>query len=264
MTTKAPELALRGFCFSSAYDAGSGANGGVGPQFLTKEIVMRALKPWIACALLMGGGIANAEVSSTWTLASDYDFRGVTQTEEDPALQASLDYAHEGSGWYIGAWASNVDYGSDADYEIDVYTGFSGELGNGVGWDAGIIYYAFPGESDLNFPEIYAGLSFGPFQGKLWYSNDYENSDESVVYVDLNLALPLPLDFSLLAHVGYLDGDAIDLLYGRSYVDFAAGFGYTAGNFELALKYVGQDLGRSLELDDRVIFTISTTFPWTD
>ena len=49
--------------------------------------------------------------------------------------------------------------------------------------------------------------------------------------------------------------------YGDSYVDYAVGFGYTAGNFELALKYVGQDIDSSYDLDDRVIFTIATTFP---
>ena len=32
------------------------------------------------------------------------------KSAEDPALQASLDYAHD-SGWYVGAWASNIDFG---------------------------------------------------------------------------------------------------------------------------------------------------------
>jgi uncharacterized protein (TIGR02001 family) len=82
---------------------------------------------------------ASAGVSSTWTLASDYDFRGITQTAQDPARQASLDYAHD-SGWYVGGWASNVDFCAqgatgclDADYELDLYTGFAGSFGE-EGW----------------------------------------------------------------------------------------------------------------------------------
>ena len=44
-------------------------------------------------ALGAAAATAQAEVSSTITLASDYDFRGITQTARDPALQASLDWS---------------------------------------------------------------------------------------------------------------------------------------------------------------------------
>ena len=48
----------------------------------------------------------------SWNLGvtSDYVFRGITQTDFDPALQGGLDYAFGDSGWYVGAWASNVDF----------------------------------------------------------------------------------------------------------------------------------------------------------
>ncbi|HEY0683296.1 MAG TPA: TorF family putative porin [Steroidobacter sp.] len=52
-----------------------------------------------AMSLLTLSAAANAGVSSTWTLVSDYDFRGITQSAQDPAVQASLDYAYD-SGWY--------------------------------------------------------------------------------------------------------------------------------------------------------------------
>ena len=51
-------------------------------------------------ALGAAAATAQAEVSSTITLASDYDFRGITQTARDPALQASLDWSTE-SGFYL-------------------------------------------------------------------------------------------------------------------------------------------------------------------
>lgn len=232
---------------------------------------MRNLRILAALGLVTAASAASAGVSSTWTLASDYDYRGITQTDEDPALQGSIDYAHD-SGWYIGAWASNVDFpGYDGSIELDLYTGFSGTTESGLGWDAGLVWYTYPDskESDtegeiLDFPEIYASLSVGPFKGKVWYSNDFGGTDESSFYLDANGTFPLPANFSILTHVGYSDGDAIDVLYGDSYVDYSAGVGYTAGNFSLALKYVGQDLDNSLELDDRVIFTIATTFPWSE
>jgi uncharacterized protein (TIGR02001 family) len=230
---------------------------------------MRNLRTLAALGLLTAAGAANAEVSSTWTLTNDYDFRGVTQTDEDPAVQASVDFATD-SGWYIGAWASNVDFpGYDGSLEVDLYTGFSGASEGGLGWDVGLIWYTYPGSDNsatesevLDFPEIYGSLSFGPFKGKLWYSNDFGGTDESSAYLEGNLTVPLPQNFSLLAHAGYSDGDAIDVLYGDSYFDYSAGVGYTAGKFNLALKYVGNDIDGDVYDDSRLIFTIATTFPW--
>ncbi len=45
-------------------------------------------------------------------------------------------------------------------------------------------------------------------------------------------------------------------------MDYSAGVGYALGNFNLSLKYVDTDID---DADmDRVIFTVSTTFPWGD
>ena len=50
------------------------------------------------------------QTSATVTAVSDYLFNGVSQTQEDPALQASFDWADD-SGIYAGVWGSNVDFG---------------------------------------------------------------------------------------------------------------------------------------------------------
>jgi uncharacterized protein (TIGR02001 family) len=230
---------------------------------------MRNLRILAALGLITAAGAADAGVSSTWTIASDYDFRGVTQTDENPALQASLDYAHD-SGWYVGAWGSNVDFpGYNGSMELDLYTGFTGTTEGGLGWDAGIVWYSYPGSDDSateakipDFPEIYGSLSFGWFKGKVSYSNDFGGTSEDAFYLDASATVPLPANFSILAHVGYSEGDAIKTLYGDNYVDYAAGVGFTGGHFNLALKYVDQDIDSSLGLGDRVIFTVATTFPW--
>src|SRR5688572_5316571 len=110
--------------------------------------------------LLAVAGATQAGVTSTWTATSDYDFRGITQSSQDPALQGSLDYAHD-SGWYLGAWGSNVDFGpGDPNLEIDVYTGFTKTLESGFNYDVGAVWYAYPSETDLNYVEIYGGAGF--------------------------------------------------------------------------------------------------------
>jgi uncharacterized protein (TIGR02001 family) len=237
-----------------------------------KGTYMRNLRIPAALGLLAAVGAANADVSSTVTLTSDYDFRGTTQTAKDPALQASLDYAAE-NGWYVGGWASNVDFGDDVDinYEVDVYTGFSGEAEGGIGYDVGLIYYSYPEESDANFAEIYGSVSYDWFKGKLWYSNDFggdlTDGDTSAIYAEANATLPLPQNFSLLLHAGLSTGDFWD--DADDPIDYSIGVGYTVNHFNMSLKWVDTEIdddfvveGDLFNNEGRVIFTIATTFPW--
>jgi len=222
-----------------------------------------------AAALALTAFAAQAEVTGTVTAVSDYNWRGITQTSQDPALQASIDFAHD-SGFYAGAWGSNVDFGDccDENVEIDIYAGFGG--GETVTWDAGIIYYTYPGADDIDFPEIYAGLGWNWLSGKVSYSNDFGNSGESAFYYEANAEFELPANFGASAHFGYSDGDAIDEFYEDSYMDWSVGLTYTLGHFDLGLKYAD---GSDLEIYDGTpddvgsseavaIFSIATTFPW--
>jgi hypothetical protein len=65
-------------------------------------------KTLIATALLASSSAAMAEISANVTLASDYVFRGVSQTDNQMAIQGGFDWGHD-SGFYVGTWASNVD-----------------------------------------------------------------------------------------------------------------------------------------------------------
>ncbi len=223
-----------------------------------------------AVALSLTAFAAQAEVTGNAAVVSDYNWRGITQTSQDPALQAGIDYAHD-SGFYLGAWGSNVDFGDccDENVEIDVYTGFRG--GDAVTWDVGLVYYTYPGADDIDFPEIYVGLGWEWLSGKVTYSNDFGNSDESAFYYEANASYELPSNFGVNAHVGYSDGDAIDLAYEDSYMDWSVGVTYDWSNFTFGLKYAdGSDLSLLDGTPDDVnssegvaIFSISTSFPWS-
>src|SRR5688572_17558531 len=78
-----------------------------------------------------------------------YDFRGVSQSAKDPALQGSADYAFGESGFSIGAWASNVEFdGYDGDIELDLYANYVGEINDTFSWTAGIVRYMYPGSGE--------------------------------------------------------------------------------------------------------------------
>ena len=63
----------------------------------------------LAAAGLLAATGAAADITGNVGLTTDYVFRGISQTDEKPAIQGGLDYAHS-SGAYAGVWASNVDF----------------------------------------------------------------------------------------------------------------------------------------------------------
>jgi uncharacterized protein (TIGR02001 family) len=224
-----------------------------------------------AAALSLTAIAANAEITGTVSAVTDYNFRGISLSANDPALQGSIDYAHE-SGFYAGAWGSNIDYGDDVDgdLEVDVYLGFAGGAEDGLGWDIGAVYYTYPGSDDIeDYPEFYAGLTFGDFEVKQWYTHDYGGAEVDALYTEGNASFELPANFGLDLHVGYNYGDAFD---DAEYLDYSVGLSYTLGHFDFGLAYVDTDLSRGDPLysdgdvfksEGRAIFSISTTFPWT-
>jgi uncharacterized protein (TIGR02001 family) len=127
--------------------------------FLTVTAFAEAAEPLVAEKDFPGKFSANVG------LTTEYIYRGLSQTDDQPALQGGFDYEHE-SGLSAGIWASNVDFndGSDgASVEIDYYAAFSGEV-KGVSWSVGGIYYSYPGvndDFDYDFFEANASLGYG-------------------------------------------------------------------------------------------------------
>ncbi len=228
----------------------------------------------LACAagvLLLTSSGAYAQLSSTITLTSDYDFRGFSQSAKDPALQASLDYDF-GNGFAVGAWASNIDFEpADGDIEMDFYGSYTAEINEDTSWNAGAVWYSYPGSDDIQeYAEIYGGIDTGPLSFKQWYSPDLYDIGESAWYTEGNATIELPQDFSLLLHAGYSWGDAWDDdILGGELFDYSVGLGYALEQFSLTLKYTGTDASGAQKITDdvgnnegRVVFSIATTLPW--
>jgi uncharacterized protein (TIGR02001 family) len=217
-----------------------------------------------AAALLAVAGAANAEMSVDAAFVSDYDWRGLSQSENSGAFQLGGKYSFD-SGFYTGLWGSTLG-GHSYQSEIDVFAGYAGEFSNsGVGFDVGANYYTYTNEDDANFVELYAGLNYGVFNGKLSFAPEFlgYNNDEAF-YVEGNAALPIANGFSFLAHVGYSFGDGVKQAYaGDNYFDWSAGIGYDVGNFSAFVKYVdGSDVSSSASDQSRFVFGLSTTLPW--
>lgn len=181
---------------------------------------------------------AAAEVSMNVTAASNYYFRGVTQTLDGAAVQGGIDYADE-SGFYVGAWTSNVDFGDGTSHEIDFYGGFAGEA-SGLGYDIGYIYYAYPdAPGDIDFGEVYGELSYDAFAvGVAVTTNNGDDNDDALfdagdVYTYVSAGFPLAESISLNLTGGFYaftnDGD--EGVGDANYFHASAGIEKDAGDF---------------------------------
>ncbi len=96
-------------------------------------------------------------LSGAATLASDYRFRGVSQSDKEMAIQGGLTLAHE-SGLYAGVWASNLSgWGTfgGANMELDLIGGYKAPIAENATLDVGMVWYMYPGgidESDFAEP----------------------------------------------------------------------------------------------------------------
>jgi uncharacterized protein (TIGR02001 family) len=213
---------------------------------------------------------ALADFSATVNLASDYTFNGVSQTSNDPALQGSLDYAAD-SGFYAGTWASNVDFGSgdDTNVEWDAYVGQYFQLNEKFGLDTGIAYYTYHGDSasdTYNYPEAYAKFGYSSSMGdsevNFWYSWDYFGLDVNhyiamvahTVEVAPGHSIKVSFDRSTSADEAIWAWDGTDAYnhYRVEYMTNWKGF-----DFDLAFENTNMDIDTA---DARVVLSVSRTF----
>lgn len=97
------------------------------------------------------------EVSYNAAVTSNYIWRGTTQTNDNAAFQAGADIDF-GNNFYAGAWASNVDYGDDTTYELNLYAGYGFDAA-GLSYDIGYLAYTYDGNNELNIAEVYGSVS---------------------------------------------------------------------------------------------------------
>jgi len=217
------------------------------------EMMKNRLAAVIGGALLAGGVVSAqaAEVSANVTLASDYSFRGVSQTDRDPAIQGGFDVEFD-SGFYIGTWASNVSF-DNTSMELDLYAGYGGEINEDVSYDFVYIRYQYPADSsELAYNEVHGSISWRDFTFGVGYSNKYFNlSSVTWWYPNVAYSLGLPNEASLDFTVGYSlvdDNSAKDFTdsFGDDKVlDWSVTYTVPVAGVDLGIGVVGTDISRS-------------------
>jgi len=193
---------------------------------------------------------SDLSISANMAITSNYVWRGMTQTKDSPALQGGVDLEYK--GFYLGTWGSNVDFGDDDNsLEADFYAGYKAEFA-GIGFDAGIIQYAYPNASDeYNFKEVYFGISkdferFGVSAKYSWGLDDMPDDWE------VGASVKLPMEIGLEGTYGDYDttGTYYTVALTRSF-----------GKFDLSIGYTDFSSDIDSELDeDHFVGSISTSF----
>lgn len=229
---------------------------------LTKKILPLAM----ASGLAIGAASASADdaFSANVALTQDYRWRGVSQTNEEAAIQGGFDYVYD-SGLYIGTWASNVNFGGGLDSsstEIDLYGGYRDDISDNLGFDVGFIFYHYQGDTDLDFLEIQGALTFYGVTVGLNYADEFRDGGPKNLYTYAEYSYAFTDNLSLDLHAGYTDTDEDDFWEDGedSYGDWSIGLGASAVGLDFSLAYVGTTLDELDIYDDRVILTIAKSF----
>ncbi|WP_294393351.1 TorF family putative porin [uncultured Sphingomonas sp.] len=211
-------------------------------------------------------------------LVSDYRFRGVSQSDEEMAVQGGITVSHE-SGAYAGVWGSNLaGWGTfgGANMELDLIGGFKLPVGGGGTLDVGLTWYTYPGgASETDFAEPYvklsgtagpvsllAGVAYAPKQQALgkWYAtggdavagvytDPGDKEDNLYLWGDATAAITTT-PVTLKGHIGYSRGNSGLGPNGTSvaptgeYWDWMLGADYALGKIVLGVAYVDTDIGK--------------------
>lgn len=215
-------------------------------------------------------------VGGSAAVLSEYVWRGVSQTDEDPALQGEIYVEHE-SGFIVGLWATSIDFTGPGeeddgiDYELDPYIGWAGEFGNGMSWEVLFTSVLYPGSRegfDYDYNELSFKLGFGEhYEAGIAYSDDIFNLGGTGVYYHIAGEWELgDSGFGLRAGVGHYD---LDDAAGDSYNDYFVALGRSWGPAMVELQYTdtasyGEELSEALDdaalADGRVALSVTFEF----
>lgn len=227
------------------------------------------MKHLVQSGVALIGGLAVstsllAEVSGNVALTTDYVFRGISQSDEQPALQGGFDYAHD-SGLFLGVWGSSVDFddGDLANLELDYYVGYGGEV-SGFGYEVSYTYYDYPGTGPVHYDyqELGAKLSYQWVSAGLAFSDDYFGEAGAYYYPWAEVQMELPQEITLGLHVGYNISEDNDRFGTDDYLDWSVSISKNFLDLDWDLTYVDTDLserecyGGTDLCDARLVLTV--------
>lgn len=223
---------------------------------------------WAAPALAqipVGGGFT---ISAEGKVTSDYRFRGISQTNGDPALQAYGTLEHD-SGFYVRGFVSTLsDDLRPGEIELSGDVGYTREILPATDIDVGLQVYGYPRNESLtnaSYFEPYVALrhTLGPVTAEVGaaYAPEQEalaDNDSLHVYADAYAGL-IFLPITITGRIGYTSGPARFTGF-ADYTDWRVGAEYQTGPATFALEYVDTDLPSVAKVDAALVASLRLGF----
>lgn len=181
-----------------------------------------ASSEYARCDETMTSGSAG-RLGGSVTLASDYVFRGTSQTMGRPSLQLEAD-ADLGHGFYAYVWGTNVDFHPDSEaddgarMEIDLAVGYWAAIGELWSVDLVMVRYLFPGTSygiSYDYNELITTWRYKDRVGaRIGFAKNVDGTDANSWFYELDTSFELPRDVTIEFGVGYYD---LQAAFGEGY-----------------------------------------------
>lgn len=172
-------------------------------------------------------------LSGNVDFTSNYVFRGISNSNNVPAVQGGLTFTWE-SGAYVNVWGSNVNltdtHNHQAILEIDSIVGVTNSIGNNFTYNIYYDEYNYPKARGLNYGEIIAYFTYHWLTANIGYSNNVFNTNADGTYANVGVAIPIPVKYI------YLNDVTLSAGIGRYFLQRPAGNSYNDYNVMLAKK----------------------------
>lgn len=199
-------------------------------------------------------------ISANAAIVTDYRFRGLSLSDKDAAIQGGFDVSHQ-SGFYVGTWGSSIQPYGGSEFEMDIYAGYSSQIGN-LSTDIGVLAYTYPGSDNTHYIEAYGSIggtlaqtfSWTLGAAYVWDQDNVGNQDNIYVYLDGSMPIgDTPL--SLAGHLAYEDG-----AFGTDKWDWNLGVAYSYKQYSFSVSYVDTNVDNNRLGDAGVVAMLSASF----
>lgn len=192
-------------------------------------------------------------------VASDYVYRGISQSGEDPAVQASIQF-HPSKGWFVRGFASEVESRFGGNMELEFAGGYQSKLNKDFSYKGELVYSVYTDEEngDSDYIEGNFSLSYKKFfTALIGHTNDYYGTSDAGTYFEGRFHLPL---HDVIKTDVYAGNYSLDDSAGESYSVFGVDAWTHIGEIKFKLSFSDTDLEGTDIADSRIFVNASYQF----
>ena len=188
---------------------------------------------------------AENPLTGNFDLTTNYMFRGISQSNNLPAVQGGLTYTFLTTGIYLNLWGSNVNFsdpqGNTATVEFDTIAGIANDIGDHFNYNISMARYNYP-KSNASYNEFLANAQWFFLTAQFGYSPNVYNLHAPGTYTNIGISYDIPPqcighlnNVNLKAGIGHYNlPNSVGL---RSYNDYNIQLSKTFGNYVLSAQW---------------------------